>query len=518
MVEAAASVRARDEHGASALTHAVQEEQEGAARSLLLIAPVQLLPGDLLAARLVAVMRGHTHLAQLLERSDEAGGAAPPAPLRIGGDAPIGLSEEEAAQLRRVTAALRSAASDEAEQQRTGRPRVWVDASATRRLGEGLTVGRWLLTAARAAVEAEIERAAMRLELCLAWHLVAVLARGQEGDRVDTALREATWRSGARSRWYDRSELEGLSTADREAAWAEAAAQLGIHAPKVRLGYVWYPRVGRRVRGLVAAAPISRGEVVLSVPAPAVFSDISLLGSPLHAFALAHIGTASTCSLLAVLALRTGSAPTSQWMPYVKAVLEPALAEAASLLCTWAEDSPRLQDLSDEGRRKAAALRSHLLAQHAALFPQAFDHFGAALSPEDGADRAALERLYSAGRFVQMCAVLIARGIEKTVHATTALPDFACVPHFDLCNNAATPREGLHLRFDCLEYRVVCTAKEAIPEGGEILYHVLRKQARRPENFLQNWLRGSCGARPATATTPRREDRFSLLTAVVGTC
>ena len=85
-----------------------------------------------------------------------------------------------------------------------------------------------------------------------------------------------------------------------------------------------------------------------------------------------------------------------------------------------------------------------------------------------------------------MCAVLIARGIEKTVHATAALPDFACVPHFDLCNNAATPREGLHLRFDCLEYRVVCTAKEAIPEGGEILYHVLRKQARRPENFLQN--------------------------------
>ena len=55
-----------------------------------------------------------------------------------------------------------------------------------------------------------------------------------------------------------------------------------------------------------------------------------------------------------------------------------------------------MQDLSDEGRRKAAALRSHLLAQHAALFPQAFDHFGAALSPEDGADRAALERLYHA--------------------------------------------------------------------------------------------------------------------------
>ena len=547
VVEAGASVCARDAHGASALTHAVQEEQEGAVRALLSLAPAQLLSGELAPARLVAVMRGHTHLAELLERSDEAGGAAPPAPLRIGGDAPIGLSEEEVAQLRRVTAALRSAASDEAEQQRTGRraagptplQRAVLErdspsvarllrplarplahrsnggggggaaaevASVEMRAGAGTGAGEEasaeagvkagveaeasaktdVETAARAAAEVGMEVAARRLELYSAWHLAAVLARGQEGDRVETALREATWRSGVRSRWCDRCEWEGLSTADREAAWAEAAAQLGIHAPKVRLGYVWYPRVGRRVRGLVAAAPISRGEVVLSVPALAVFSDLALLGSPLRALALAHIGTASTCSLLAVLALREGSAPTSQWMPYVKAVLEPALAEAASLPCTWAEDSPRLQDLSGEGRRKAAALRSHLLAQHAVLFPHAFDRFGAALSPDGGADRAALEQLYSAGRFVQMCAVLIARGIEKTVRATAALPDLACVPHFDLCNYAASPREGLHLRFDCLGYRVVCTAKEAISEGGEILYHYCNMN-KPAEDFLQNY-------------------------------
>ena len=478
VVEAGASVRARDAHGVSALTHAVQEEQEGAVRALLSLAPAQLLSGELAAARLVAVMHGHTQLAGLLEQSDEAGGAAPPAPLRIGGDAPIGLSEEEAAQLRRVTAALRSEASEEAEQERTGR-----DAAGPTPLQRAVlardspSVARLLRPMAHLFVR-------WRLELYSAWHLAAVLARGREGGRVEMALREAAWRSGVRSRWCDRCEWEGLSTADREAAWAEAAAHLGIHAPKVRLGYVWYARAGRRVRGLVAAAPISRGEVVLSVPAPAVFSDLALLGSPLRAFALAHIGTASTCSLLAVLALREGSASTSQWMPYVKGVLEPALAEAASLPCTWAEDSPRLQDLSDEGRRKAAALRSHLLAQHAALFPHAFDRFGAALSPDGGADRTALDQLYSAGRFVQMCAVLIARGIEKTVRATAALPDLACVPHFDLCNYAASPREGLHLRFDCLAYRVVCTAKEAIPEGGEILYHYGSKPA---EDFLQNY-------------------------------
>ena len=258
-----------------------------------------------------------------------------------------------------------------------------------------------------------------------------------------------------------------------------------------------------------------------------MLSELALLSSPLRAFAEAHRGNVSACALLAVFALREGAASASAWMPYVKGVLEPALSEAAELPCTWPADSKRLQRLSEEGRRKAAQLRAQLLAQHAALFPAAFEAHGAQLAPE-GVDaaghphadtdvpspsvyeaagfadpetaaaadrRAALEALYSAEAFVAMCAVLIARGIERTVRAAPPRApgsaatkgggdDLACVPHFDLCNYAASPREGLQLRFDSARYRVLCTAKEALAEGDELLYHYGKKER---EDFLQNY-------------------------------
>lgn len=165
-------------------------------------------------------------------------------------------------------------------------------------------------------------------------------------------------------------------------------------------------------------------------------------------------------------------------------MLEPALAEAADIPATWPADSPRQQQLSAEGRRKAAQLRHNLLEQHAAIFPCAFGPYGAELAPEGEVERPALEQLYSAERFLHMCAVLISRGIEKTVRATAVKQDLACVPHFDLCNFAASATQGIALRFDCARYRVVCTAKTDLAEGEEILYHYGRKP---PEDFLQNY-------------------------------
>lgn len=89
-----------------------------------------------------------------------------------------------------MTAALRSVASEEAEQERTGR-----DAAGPTPLQRAV-LARDSPSVARLLRPMAHSFARWRLELYSAWHLAAVLARGREGGRLEMALREAAWRSG----------------------------------------------------------------------------------------------------------------------------------------------------------------------------------------------------------------------------------------------------------------------------------------------------------------------------------
>jgi hypothetical protein len=109
--------------------------------------------------------------------------------------------------------------------------------------GDAAAVARLLpltLTLTRAQDEAarKAEEAEERLQLHAAWHLAVNLG----AEKVEVPLRAAVAREPAlpaASRWRARRAWEGLTEAERGAAWAEAAAEMGIDAPKLRVGHVW---------------------------------------------------------------------------------------------------------------------------------------------------------------------------------------------------------------------------------------------------------------------------------------
>ena len=180
-----------------------------------------------------------------------------------------------------------------------------------------------------------------------------------------------------------RRRWEGLSDRERTVGWMEALPSLGIHCPKVVADHIWYPSLGRYLRGARAAHSIGASEVFCRLPVSALLTKWSVGNSTLQGLMGATCSDcdarpratakASLTSILAVFVLRERARTTSAWMPYIQAVLEPQQVD--DLPVSWPARSSRFRTVSRPARKLAAVEREVIAAQHAALFPAALARF-----------------------------------------------------------------------------------------------------------------------------------------------
>ena len=191
---------------------------------------------------------------------------------------------------------------------------------------------------------------------------------------VEAVQQMAPWISAIpSSQLYARETWEVLnSTLKGELFFSRAQDILGVTCPKVGIGFFWYPTLQAHLRGAKALAPIAKGETLCEVPVRSMFSEFTVSNSSLRPISAA-LDTAADVeakggrkrrraldqrALMALLVLREAACERSPLMPYVRALLEPAVrAEAAAIPATWADDSPRLAELSPSGAPARAAPR-----------------------------------------------------------------------------------------------------------------------------------------------------------------
>lgn len=338
-----------------------------------------------------------------------------------------------------------------------------------------------------------------------------------------------------RSQWLpsgpqERRHWLGLSPLQRAERWRRALPVLGIDCPKIRMSHIYYPDLGRRLRGAVAAEPIGASEVFCRLPVAALLSQFSVGNSSLrglmdtycdecHAASqrrTAQQPSVSLTAILAVFALREGARRASRSMPHLHAILAPDESTDGNP-ASWPQeerDSPRQQAAGAYAGALAAVKRATIAREYASLFPSAFRQHARELGEgvgcaHDGSGHTGaaqpcsvaqlVQQVYSLPRFARIYLQLQSRGFHGRLYGAHR-PYVA--PLLDLFNYGDVG-VGVVIGVDEARHELVAMATRPIEQGRELLFDYGELGCR--EAALVSHGFAPVSARPCTAAQAAAE-------------
>lgn len=257
-----------------------------------------------------------------------------------------------------------------------------------------------------------------------------------------------------------------LNETEKSAQFMKLSHSLGVHCPKIALGY--FPHGSALVRGGKAMKNIVPGEEVCVISVRALVSDYSVGNSTLHELHR-EFGAKRARSVLAIFLMREAARTTSPYMPYIKGQLEQHTVE--TLPSMWSASSPQFQALGPYAQHLAQTARQEVQNQYAAFFPSSFGRFVLPLSEGVCGARACpirrLSEVYSLENFRRWYAIVRARDWILPMYDAKTSRNFL-IPAMDLLNYGQV---GIRLAFVPHRHALIARATKAIPAGKEMLFY-----------------------------------------------